>query len=88
MNQHADLTKQHRAWLFALLGLTVFPPISFLVANGAPWLPAWLGAATALVWLFGALTVLWRAGAMRLRFLALFAAAVVLVAAYGSLARR
>jgi hypothetical protein len=78
---HAD--RKRYASQLALLGLAVFVPVLMRAEASPSWLPAWLGAALAVTALFGALIVFWRARALRLRYVALLAAALGVAAALG-----
>jgi hypothetical protein len=85
MNRIAGHTKQHQVTLAALLGIAIFAPILLHTNSSLPWIPAWLGAATAFAALLGAFLVFWHAGALRIRFFALFIVAVGVAAACAAL---
>jgi hypothetical protein len=83
MNQTASRNHRLQAALFALLGLAIYAPILSRIGTAPSWFPDWLGAGAALAALLGALIVFWRAGALRIRFVVLFAASLVLALVVG-----
>lgn len=81
MDQTVSLGKTLQAILTVLLAIAVFAPIALHPGATFPWVPVWLGAATAFAALVGAFAVFWQTGALRTRFLLLFFVAIGVAAA-------
>lgn len=85
MDRAVSLSKKHRATLTVLLGIAVFAPILLHPSSTFPWVPAWSGAATALVALVGSFLVFWQTGALRTSLFVLFFVGVGVAAACAAL---
>ena len=85
MDRTASLGKRQQLILASLLGVAIFAPMLLRSNSSFPWIPAWLGAAVALVGLGGSLLVFRHTGALRTRFLVLFFVGVGVAAACGAL---